>query len=141
MEDKKNPGTAKDLAGQICDTAIMYAGNVIPLDGTAWESLIAVPAAHKKGVAIVHAARKMNVMTLMANYAFDLAKPQIKQQVRNVCNSSIVNQAQTCTTDLKHGFFDTQTDQVIKSMTAQWVNSITNQPTRRYVNFSFLKPT
>ena len=109
-----------DLASQICDAAMTVGGAYVSNAGIATSNAINVQAGHKKGLSIVHANRKLQVLSTLTNFAFDLAKPTIYKQLHDMCTAQLVNQGLTCTTPLSYGAFEQKKDNVLKPMTGKW---------------------
>lgn len=103
----------------MCNTAIDAAKDLT----RPWGASFPVQAGHKKGLSIVHANRKIQMLTTVANFAFNLAEPALRDRVRGMCEEALVDLAQTCTTDLHYGAFGHQIDHVAKPLTAFWRNA------------------
>lgn len=116
-------GTPSDLAGTICKNTLSAVASM----GQPFTTVFEVQAGHKKGLSIVHAGRKLSLYATAASYAFDLTKPLIYQRAMDMCKQTVVNQAQTCTTNLYYGAADHQVDHVVKPFTGFWRKDVPSE--------------
>lgn len=106
----------KDLAPKVCDKIVTLGAGIVTKDAGAISSALTLQGGHKKGLSIVHKGRTLQLVGTVAN----LAGIDAKSKLVDLCVEAIKYQADTCTTDLKYGFMNTQVDHVAKASTSTW---------------------
>ncbi|KAF2647191.1 hypothetical protein K491DRAFT_685724 [Lophiostoma macrostomum CBS 122681] len=120
--DLSKNGKVTSFGSDLCKTAINAAKDLTQ----PWGASFPVQAGHKKGLSIVHKNRKLQMLTTVANFAFDMAKPELSKRVQSMCEETLVDWASTCTTDLHYGAWGHQIDHVAKPLTAFWRDASDN---------------
>lgn len=124
----------KKLAPEICDQAVTLSAGIVTRDVGAIASVLTLQGGRKKALTITHKNRMIQFVATVAN----IGGIDAKSTLVDLYVQAITYQAETCTTDLKYGFFESKVARVQKASTSTWRDN--NGAVQAVFDFGFAMP-